>query len=714
MELILAEKNSQAKDYLALFPNHKKNNGYYEIEPCSYFPSGAYLTWGVGHLVTLQEPVDYNESWGEWSLDHLPMIPSTFKFKVPSDKQKQFNIIKKLLKNVSSVNIATDTDREGENIARSILHFAGYSHLPTKRLWFNSTEVTELQRAFNDLKDGKQFIPLYHEAQARQIADWLVGLNASRLYTKLIQKQGLRDVFSVGRVQTPTLKLIYDRQKEIDEFQSKPFFEIHGEFQINQERFKAKSEIRFQELAEATEHLSKHNLTNKSESDYTVQEVSKKKKETPSPKLFTLSHLQTHLNKKYKYPTKKSLKMIQKLYDSPLKLLTYPRTSSEYITEHEFEYLKANVTAYQQIINNPFPIKNQSPNKRYVDSSKVQEHYAIIPTKKIPTQQELDSLTKEEKTVYFEVIKRMLGMFHEANQYEETEAVLNMNNFIFRVKGKTVLNQGWKSLVAEEQEKEETPLPVLTEGFRGRGKPIIHEGKTKPPKRYTEGQLLPMMATCGKYIEDDELREAIKVEGLGTEATRTNIIDTLVGQKYIEIKNNQVFVTEKGKLLIEVVDDTLLAKPELTARWETYLNKIGKREGDKDTFIENIKKFVTKLVNDVQNEFKSELVTVTKQELEQKEHITSCPSCKKGSIVSKKTFYGCTEYKNGCTYSLPKKKLNKNLSPSQIKSLIEKGKTNKIKGFQGKNKPFDTHLVLVDGKINFPFEKSGASNKKEG
>lgn len=704
MNLILAEKPSQAKEYLNVFSNYIKHDGFYEIKPNSYFSNGAYLSWGIGHLVTLKDPVEYNDSWASWSLDQLPMIPSQFQYKVPKDKQKQFKVIKKLLSKSSCVVIATDTDREGENIARSIINLAGFNHLPTKRLWFNSLEVDELERAFNNLKDGKQYIPLYHEAQSRQIGDWLVGLNASRLYTKLIQKNGLNEVFSVGRVQTPTLALIYQRQKEIESFKSKPFFEIHANLSVKTGDFKGKAEQRFDSIREAKEFLSKHQTSNMSLENFEVVKVIKTEKETKSPKLFSLSSLQSYLNKKYKYGTKKSLKLVQELYDSPLKLLTYPRTSTEHITEHEFEYLKKNLKPYQNLIGNTFEPLSLQPNKRYVDSSKVQEHYAIIPTKNIPSQEVLKKLTQEQKNVYFEVIKRTLSMFHAPYQYEETEIHTNINNIIFKSKGKTELNKGWKSLYKEVKEDKEPSLPKVAEGLRGQGKPFIHEGETKPPKRYTEGQLITLMKTCGKYVDDDGDKELLhNIEGLGTEATRSGIIDTLQRQDYIEIKKNIVYVTDKGKLLLEVLKDTLLAKPDLTAKWESYLKKIGKSEGQKDVFLKNIITFVEKIVKETKDNFDSGLVKNLSEDIQKESHITSCPKCKKGFIADKKSFYGCTEYKNGCKFTIPKKRINKTISKKQVKDLIEKGKTNKIKGFKGKKRNFDTHLILKDGKVQFPF-----------
>ena len=710
--VVLAEKPSQAKAYSEAFRNAKRQEGYYDIPSCSIFPEGAKITWGIGHLVTLKEPKEYKPEWDKWDLSNLPIVPEEFSFKVSEDKKKQFNIVRKLLSDSEEIIVATDCDREGENIAWSIINQSGVynKNKNVKRLWINSLEEEEVIKGFSNLKEGKDYFPLYEEAQARQISDWLVGLNASRLYTLLLQQKGVKESFSVGRVQTPTLKLIYERQKEIEAFKPEPFFEIEAVFKVGVAEYKGKYKERFTTIESLEDTLKTHkieeipsNVTGK------IKDLQIKTKNVHPPRLHSLSSLQTQANKKYKYSPSQVLKIMQELYDSPLKLVSYPRTDTQYITENEFSYLKNNLEHYQKISGNIFEPVSLQPNKRYVDNSKVQEHYAIIPTKRIPSQEVLKSLPEEQKNIYMEIIKSSLAIFHQDYIYEETIIETDVNGLVFSTKGKTEKNTGWKELFLneEEGEKESEPkLPQVILNHNYPGKIQSNKGMTTAPKRYTEGQLITLMKTCGKYIEEDkdELKGILdEIEGLGTEATRSGIIETLKKQNYIEVKKNLVYVTKKGAILCTVVNGTLLAKPEMTAKWEAYLTKIGKKQGKKEIFIQNTTEFVKTMVLKTKEVIDKTHVDTNIQEMNSQDNIGQCPACKKGFIIDKKTFYGCTEYKNGCKQTFQKKILEKTLSKANIKQICEKGKTNKIKGFKGK-KEFDAFLILKEGKLTFAFE----------
>lgn len=710
MVVVLAEKPSQAKAYSEAFKNVKRQEGYYEIPPCSIFPDGAKITWGIGHLVTLKEPNEYNPDWSKWSLSSLPIVPEKFLFKVADDKKKQFNVVKRLLNDSEEIILATDCDREGENIAWSIINQSGAYNKKTKRLWINSLEEGEVLRGFSNLKDANECIPLYEEAQARQISDWLVGLNASRLYTLLLQQKGVKESFSVGRVQTPTLKLIFDRQKEIEAFKPEPFYEIEATFKVGTSQYKGKYKERFAGLESLKETLGKHNIKGiPSNETGKIKELQIKTKNTHPPRLHSLSSLQTLANKKYKYSPSKVLKTMQELYDSPLKLVTYPRTDTQYITENEFAYLKSNLGHYQRIADNVFEPVSLQPNKRYVDNSKVQEHYAIIPTKKIPSEATLASLSVEQRNIYMEILKSSLAIFHEDYIYEETVIETDVKGLIFITKGKTEKNLGWKELFSNTEEEKEDEAPKLPTVILNHEYPGVIQntkGMTTAPKRYTEGQLISLMKTCGKYIEDEqnEYKDILnEIEGLGTEATRSSIIETLKRQNYIEVKKNLVYVTKKGEVLCAVVSGTLLSKPEMTAKWEAYLKKIGRKQGQKEVFINNTTEFVKTMVIKTKEAIDKTQVDMNIREMNSQEHIGQCPSCNKGFIVDKNTFYGCTEYKNGCKQTFQKKILEKTLSKANIKQICEKGKTNKIKGFKGK-KEFDAFLTLKDGKLTFSFE----------
>ncbi|MEB6550196.1 DNA topoisomerase 3 [Heyndrickxia sporothermodurans] len=720
--VIIAEKPSQAQAYFIALNGTKKYDGYFEIPKSSIFPDGAKLTYAIGHLITLYEPHDYEESLKNWSLGSLPIIPSNFKFKVSDDKIKQFNIVKKLLDECSEIIVGTDCDREGESIARLIINQAGASHKPTKRLWINSLEDDEIIKGFKNLKEGENYIPYAEEAQARQISDWLVGLNTSRLFTLLLHKKGVRNPnggnlpFSVGRVQTPTLKLIYDRQMEIENFKPKPFFELETLFKADNGTYKGKYRGKYDTKNEIQEILQNSGISLSGKSIGEIKDVKKEVKKTLSPQLFSLSSLQVLANKKFKYSPNQVLKIVQSLYDNPLKLVTYPRTDTPYITDSEFAYIKDNLSSYQRLTNQVFEPYSLEPNKRYVNSKKVQEHYAIVPTKRIPSESVVNSLTTEQKNIYFEVIKKALGMFHAPYVYEETTITTTINELPFETKGKIEKSKGWKEMYLNDpkeednEEQKDSLLPDVSKGMNVEARLQIKEGQTTKPKQYTEGDLIPLMRDCGKKIKDiDEESKAIlnEVEGLGTEATRSNIIEGLKNHKYIEVKKNKVFVTKKGEILCQSVEGTLLAKPELTAKWESYLKKIGEGEGDKKTFILNTINFTKSIVENTKKSIDSLNIDSQIQSMQIVEDIALCPMCKKGHIVEKKDFYGCTEYKNGCKQTFPKKKNEKTLTKNQIKQLCEKGKTSsKIKGFKKKDSTdkFEAFLELKDGKVMFAFK----------
>jgi len=712
MIVILAEKPSQANAYADAFSNVKKEDGFFIVPSCDVFKHGAKITWGIGHLVTLKEPHEYVEEWKKWSLGSLPLVPETFEFKVANDKKKQFNIVKRLLKEAKEIIIATDCDREGENIARSIISLSSCDNKPIKRLWINSLVEAEVIRGFQNLKNGFDYLPLYDEAQARQMSDWLVGLNGSRLYTLALQKLGAKEVFSVGRVQTPTLKLIFDRQRQIDLFKPEPFFELEGLFEVNGMMFKGKNKERFSTREEVGLFLEKQNLqTNKEAVKGVAQEVVTKQKREQPPKLHSLSSLQSLANKKYKYSPSAVLKIVQELYDTPLKLVTYPRTDNQYVTENEFAYLKANFENYQQLTGDIFTPSSLEANKRYVDNQKVKEHYAIVPTDKIPNNETLAKLSEEQRNIYFEIVKSVLAMFHFPYEYDETIIETNVKDIIFITKGKTEKSVGWKELFqnySEEKqsdnEVDEISLPVLSKGECYNGVLQIKEGVTTPPKRYTEGQLINLMKTSGKFVDaDNKEAKAIldEVEGLGTEATRSGIIETLKAQNYIEIKKNIVYVTEKGAILCGIVDGTMLSKPDLTAEWEGYLKKIGERQGDKNVFVSQTIQFTHHLVDSVKKLLETAQIDLS----DENKGIAPCPTCKKGMIVEHGKFYGCTSYEDGCKQTFPKIILEKSLTNGHIQKLCTKGKTEKIKGFKGKKGKFDACLILKDGAITFSFGK---------
>jgi len=701
--VILAEKPSQAKDYAKAFKKTSTKGGYIEIEDSEFFGSSkVFLTWGIGHLIELVQPEKYQKEWKSWSLETLPISPEKFKFEVTPSKRKQFNIIKDLLKDSKEIYIATDPDREGENIARSIITMAGASHLPTKRLWINSLETDVIRDGFKNLKDGASYLSLYKEAETRQKSDWLVGINASRLYTILLQKQGLNGLgaFSLGRVQTPTLTLINQRQSDNERFVSKSFYELLGEVNYKGSKFSSKNEGRFEVQVEARSELRNHGVI-EGDNDGIIQKIDKQLKETPSPKLHSLSSLQSKANKKWKYSPSDVLAIVQDLYEK--RIVSYPRTGCQYITNSELDYLNNHLEDYKQVLDTNIDTSETEVGKRYVDGSKVEEHYAIIPTKQVV---KLSSLTEKEKNIYKEIIANTLAMFSPLYQYEETKVDVNVDGLVFKKTGKVETDKGWKALFEEEQnnEKEET-LPLMSEGESCLVNVSMKEGKTKPPKLYTEGDLINVMKNAGKELEDDASRELLKeTKGIGTEATMGSIIETLKRQKYIEVKKNVVNMTEKGKVLCQAVEGTLLASAEMTAEWEGYLTSIGKGEHTQESFISNINTFIEDLIEEAPKKMIS--MKETFKDIEDDQMVGSCPSCEGGVISDRGKFYGCSSYNDGCRFSLPKRWAGKSLSESQIKMLLEKGKTNLIKGFKSKKgKSFNAYLTIKDNKLNMEFPK---------
>ncbi|WP_373892956.1 DNA topoisomerase 3 [Virgibacillus sp. CBA3643] len=707
---VLAEKPSQAKDYAEAFQYVSKKDGYMEVNDNRFFQGKTYITWGFGHLVELVSPESYSDSWKQWNLESLPIFPETFQFQVSKDKQKQFNVVKQLLKETDEIIVATDSDREGENIARSIIKMAGAVNKPTKRLWINSLEVDEIQNGFKQLKDGNNYISLYKEAQTRQLSDWLVGMNASRLYTLLLQQNGMKGAFSVGRVQTATLYLLYKRQREIENFVSKPFFELISNVCVKNGSFDAKVKTRYQTKDDAINILDSHSLSS-GENQGTIQQVTKEQKKTKAPRLHSLSTLQATANKNWKYSPSDVLKIAQSLYEK--KLLSYPRTDSHYITDSEFGYLKSHLSNYQSCLNVTVDIVYPEARKSYVDGTKVQEHYAIIPTKQVPNKQDL---TDKEWDIYQEVVARTLAMFAGDYEYEETKVEVDVKGLCFERTGKVKQAKGWKALFAEkasdtknEAEQDNTLLPSMKEGESCNVDIDISEGKTKPSRAYTQGQLINVMKHAGKEINDEALQQTLKQnEGIGTEATRASIIDTLKKQQYIEIRKNKVSVTKKGEILCQAVEGTILASPEMTAKWETYLHKIGQQKGSQEQFIVKIKEMLESLIDRAPEKMK----TLEPQFQEAKEaiEIGKCLVCgeKGGRIEDKGKFYGCTRYKDGCTFTLPKNFLGKTISKSNTQKLLQGDKTNLIKGFKSKKgNIFDAYLRYDDTeqKLIFQFQK---------
>lgn len=599
--------------------------------------------------------------------------------------------------------IATDSDREGEAIARLIINLSGNSRKTIKRLWINSLETSEIKKGFQNLKDGQAFYSTYKEAETRQIADWLVGINLTRLYTLYMQKNGMRGVFSVGRVQTPTLFLIYQRNEEIKHFVSKPFYELYATFTHSNGKYKGKYKERFDTL----ENLDGFKETNQLEQaeNAEVTNVKVEEKRQYAPKLFSLSDLQTFANKRFKYSADKTLSIAQKLYEK--KVLSYPRSDNNYIGSPEFDYLKSNLSRYLELAGVGISEPQLNENKRYVDGSKVQEHYAIIPTKTLP---KLSDVTKDEKNIYLLVLYRTLAIFEKPYIYDETTIDTAINQVLFQSKGKTEKERGWKRLYKQEEKDKDDPLlPEVTVNDSVAFALETKEGKTQPPNYYTEGTLLTAMKHVGRAMDDKDSKDILKeIEGIGTEATRASIIETLKKQDYITISKSKIYVTEKGELLCRIIAEDEIANAGMTAQWERYLKKIRSQQGTQEAFLGSIERFVQHLIEKVPQNFqdKKENIADVAGHMEQENVMGRCPKCQ-NSVVDKGKFYGCSGYKDGCKFTLPKRWSQKALTKKNVQDLLSKRETSLIKGFKSKKgSNFSAKLTLNDEmKLAFEFPK---------
>ena len=702
MKVVIAEKPDQALKLASPF-SHRKQQGYVEVKPNALFPQGAYFTWAVGHVCELVPPEAYNPKWKKWSVESLPLIPDSFRHQVMRSKAKQFGIIKQLLRRqeVKEIIHAGDAGREGELIIRTIIEMSGVRK-PMKRLWISSLTEKAVMAGFASLLAESETRNLYHEAYSRACADWLVGMNASRVYTLLLKQKGINDVFSAGRVQTPTLALVVKREKEIANFKPEPFWEVKATFEVEKKRYEGtwhkdgETRIKDPELAARIAAFCQDKPAN-------VADVQTERKEFLPPYLFNLSSLQATANKMYKYSPQKTLEIAQKLYVKGL--LSYPRSDSSFVTAEEaksFPEILAKLSKqseYQPFF--PLPTSSIAHNRRYVNEKKVTDHYAIIPTEQVPT---VSRLSKEEQNIYDLVARRLIAAHFESALYDYTTVhTLVDERASFLSKGKVQVRAGWREVLFDEKDDKDAILPPLQAGETGKvKKAAVKESKTQPPKRYTEGELITLMKTAGKHLDNEELEKVLtRTEGLGTEATRAGIIAMLKTRKYIEIRKNQVFATPKGMLLIDVIGDKILASPEMTARWEQRLAEIGQGEASPEAFMEQVRKLSHKIVTDAVEQSREwqlagyDVASMPKQasKFTLGTKVAVCRVCQ-GDVVDKGDFYGCSNYKKtNCTVTVSKTILGKKITPANVKKLMETGKSNLIKGFQKGKERFDAYLV---------------------
>jgi DNA topoisomerase-3 len=585
MIVCIAEKPSVAKDLAEILGAKTRRDGFFE-------GNGYQVTWTFGHLCTLKEPHDYNEKWKSWRLESLPIIPESFGIKVINDNgvKKQFSVIESLVKSAESVVNCGDAGQEGELIQRWVLLKANCK-VPVKRLWISSLTEEAIRKGFQDLKEAKNYDQLYAAGSARAIGDWLLGINATRLFSTKFGKG--TTVLSIGRVQTPTLALIVQRQKEINAFKQEEYWELktfyrETEFACQINRLKS--------LDKAQKGLEY--LINK---PFEITSFEQKEGKEGNPRLFDLTGLQVEANKKKGYSAEETLKHIQSLYEK--KLVTYPRVDTTYLSEDlhpKIPGILSNLEDYAGLID-PLLQKPLPKSKQIFDDKKVSDHHAIIPTGIKPGGWSID-----EKIIYDMICRRFIAVFYPECKVSNTTVLGRVDELIFKATGKQILDPGWRILYQNEKKEdedkktdEEKTIPLFQEGESGPHEPFIHQGKTSPPKPYSEATLLRAMETAGKLVEDEEMREMLKLNGIGRPSTRANIIETLFKRRYIEKKKKNILATETGINLIDTIQSDLLKSVELTGQWERKLRLIEKGEYELQMFKEELIQMVKEITDEV-------------------------------------------------------------------------------------------------------------------
>lgn len=699
MIVCIAEKPSVAKDIARILGATASHNGYME-------GNGFQVTWTFGHLCTLKEPNDYTENWKHWSLSALPMIPPRFGIKLIDDDgiKRQFSVIERLMQAADCIVNCGDAGQEGELIQRWVMQKA-QAKCPVKRLWISSMTDEAIREGFNSLKDQSEYQPLYVAGLSRAIGDWLLGMNATRLYTLKYGQN--RQVLSIGRVQTPTLALIVNRQKEIDSFEPEPYWVLST---IYRDTIFTATKGKF-----TTKEEGEQAFATIADKPFEVTGVSKKNGNEAPPRLFDLTSLQVECNRKFSYSAETTLNLIQSLYER--KLTTYPRVDTQFLSDDIYPKCAGILTGmrgYEQYIQ-PLAGKKLPKSKRVFDTSKVTDHHAIIPTG-VPA----SALSDMERNVYDLIARRFIAVFYPDCKFATTTVLGKVEDVEFKVSGKEILEPGWRTIYAQQQnstpqplnpstpqhlnpqpssddddkQDEERTLPTFVKGESGPHTPTLTEKWTTPPKYYTEATLLRAMETAGKFVDDETLRAALKENGIGRPSSRAGIIETLFKRHYIRRERKNLIATATGIELIDIIHEELLKSCELTGIWEKKLRDIEHKKYEAADFINELKQQVTEIVYDVLRDNSNRRVTITTDEDLKKAKKkktaapkkaaaksaatsstastknaaaspqsatsepsaddsiigTTCPVCGKGTIIKGKTAYGCSNWKNGCTY----------------------------------------------------------------
>ena len=663
MIVCVAEKPSVGQYIAKVLGANQRRDGYYE-------GNGYCVTWTFGHLCALLEPQEYNEQWKGWNLSALPMIPQRFSIKVSGDEgvHKQFQVIKSLIAQADEVINCGDAGQEGELIQRWVYQKAGCK-VPVKRLWVSSLTEEAIAEGFRQLKDQSDYQRLYEAGLMRAIGDWLLGMNATRAYTiRYARGAGKsRQVLSIGRVQTPTLALVVKRQAEIERFVPKTYWELKTLYRDT--LFTAQLPAEEDEYAITSLEQGERLVAAIKDNPLTITSVEKKKGTESAPKLFDLTSLQVECNKKFSFSADQTLKLIQSLYEK--RVTTYPRVDTTYLPDDLYPKVPATLQGIKDYFPQIAPLlglkadggKTDSSlrkSKKVFDNKKVTDHHAIIPTGQRP-----DNLTKEERKVFDLVALRFIAAFYPDCEVSNTTVMAEVTanadfspadsaqmqkeeTYSFKVTGRQVLKAGWREVFAGEKVNEDTDspdneeaasksLPAFVKGESGAHTPRLQEKTTTPPKYYTEATLLRAMETAGKTVDDEELRDAMKENGIGRPSTRAAIIEKLYQRNYIVKQGKSLRATDIGVELIHTIISPLLKSAELTGRWEKKLREIERGEYTAQQFLDELKQMTGEVVREVKTNKAGML----------------CPVCRKGVVVRGHTRYGCSRWREGCTYAEP-------------------------------------------------------------
>ena len=727
MIVCIAEKPSVARDIADVLGAREKKDGYIE-------GNGYQVTWTFGHLCTLKEPHEYTPNWKSWSLGSLPMIPPRFGIKLISNPtyERQFHTIENLMQHADMIINCGDAGQEGELIQRWVMQKAG-ARCPVKRLWISSLTEEAIREGFAKLRDASDFQPLYEAGLSRAIGDWLLGMNATRLYTMKYGQN--RQVLSIGRVQTPTLALIVNRQLEIQNFVPKQYWELKTVYRDttfstilrkSEEELVLEAEKQKEAIAAGKKPKKEEEnrgidpitdrerglalLNQIKNSPFTVTDVTKKEGREAPLRLFDLTSLQVECNKKFAYSADETLKIIQSLYEK--KVATYPRVDTTYLSDDIYPKCPGILKGLRDYETFTAPLAGTAllKSKKVFDNSKVTDHHAIIPTGQHP-----QNLTDMERRVFDLIARRFIAVFYPDCKFATTTVLGEVESIEFKATGKQILEPGWRVIFGtpsaqsqeekEEKGEEENVLPAFVKGESGPHVPDLYEKWTQPPRPYTEATLLRAMETAGKLVDNDELRDALKENGIGRPSTRAAIIETLFKRNYIRKEKKNLIATPTGVELIQIIHEELLKSAELTGIWEKKLREIEKRTYNAGQFLEELKQMVSEVVMSVLSDNSNRHITIQapapekgskasakteaadKPKKEPKKRAPRksaaagkkteqasgavaasstevpvqaddfvgqpCPICGKGTVIKGKTAYGCSEWKSGCTFRKP-------------------------------------------------------------